>query len=135
LPGAAEVVTLASMSHTFLLAVLSVVAIVVGVVAIVRPAKFLESKGATVNQAAVIWMREVGVLIFAQGITCVLLRHQPLTGAVRAFLVGAAVTQFGLLPIELAGYWRGSLTKLSGVLPNSILHAVLGAMLLYRALA
>jgi hypothetical protein len=135
LPRAAEVVTLASMSHTLLLTVLSVVALAVGLLAIVRPTKFLESKGATVNDAAVIWMREVGVLILAQGITCVLLRNQPLTAAVRAFLVGAALTQFGLLPVELAGYWRGSLTKLSGVLPNSILHALLGATLLYRALA
>ena len=135
MPRAAEVVTLASMSYKLLLTVLSVVAVVVGVLAIIRPTKFLESKGATVNDAAVIWMREVGVLIFAQGITGVLLRNQPLTGAVRAFLFGAALTQFGLLPIELVGYWRGSLTRLSGVLPNSILHVVLGAALLYRALA
>jgi hypothetical protein len=79
-------------------------------------------------------MREVGVLIFAQGLTCFLLRHQELSPAVRAFLIGAAVTQLGLLPIELAAYRRGSLTKLSGVLPNSVLHAVLGSVLLYRAL-
>jgi len=123
------------MSHTLLLTCMSVIAIVVGVLAVVRPAQFLESKGATVTPAAVLWMREVGVLIFAQGITCVLLRNQPVSPALRAFLVGAAVTQFGLLPIELLGYLRGSLTKLSGVLPNSILHAVLGGMLLYRALA
>ena len=135
MPCATAAVTLAGMSHNLLLTGLSVVAIIVGILAVVRPARFLESKGATVNAAAIIWMREVGVLILAQGLTCALLRNQPLTFAVRAFLVGAAVTQLGLLPIELAGYWRGSLTKLSGVLPNSILHAALGAMLLYRALA
>jgi len=123
------------MSLNLLLTCMSVVAIVVGVLAVARPARFLESKGATVSPAAVIWMREVGVLIFAQGITCVLLRNQPVTPAVRAFLVGAGITQLGLLPIELAGYLRGSLTKLSGVLPNSVMHALLGAVLLYRALA
>ena len=73
------------------------------------------------------------MLIFAQGATAFLLRNDPLTHAVRAFLVGAAVTQFGLLPIEVAAYWRGSLTRLGGVLPNCVLHAALGSALLYRA--
>ena len=126
--------TVKSMNLTWLLTFMSAVASLVGLLAIVRPARFLESKGATVSSAAVIWMREVGVLIFARGLTCFLLRNQALSPAVRAFLVGAAVTQFGLLPIELAAYWRGSLTKLSGILPNSVLHAVLGSVLLYRAL-
>jgi hypothetical protein len=120
---------------TWLLTFMSVTATLVGLFAVARPVRFLESKGATVSPAAVIWMREVGVLIFAQGVTCFLLRNQGLSPAVRAFLVGAAVTQFGLLPIELAAYWRGSLTKLSGILPNSVLHAALGAVLLYRALS
>lgn len=131
----AETATLSRMSLNLLLTCTSVVAVVVGVLSVARPAQFLGSKGATVSAAAVIWMREVGVLIFAQGVTAFLLRNEPLTPAVRAFLVGGAVTQFGLLPIEIVGYLRGSLTKLSGVFPNSIFHAVLGAMLLYRALA
>ena len=110
-------------------------AAMVGVFAIARPERFLESKGATVSPAAAVWMREVGVLIFAQGLTCFLLRNEPLSAAVRAFLVGAAVTQFGLLPIELAAYRRGALTRLSGILPNSMLHLVLGSALLYCALS
>jgi hypothetical protein len=40
-----------------------------------------------------------------------------------------------LLPIELLAYRRGSLTKLSGVLPNSVLHVLLGSMLLYCTLS
>jgi hypothetical protein len=123
------------MNLTWLLTFMSVIAILVGFFAIALPLRLLESKGATASPAAVIWMREVGVLIFAQGLTCFLLRNQSLTPAVRAFLVGAAVTQLGLLPIELAAYCRGSLTKLGGILPNSVLHAVLGSVLLYRALS
>jgi hypothetical protein len=123
------------MSLHILLTFTAVVALVVGAYAVARPAKFLESKGATVNAAAVIWMREVGVLIFAQGVTAFLLRNDPPTHAVRAFLIGAAVTQFCLLPIEMAGYLRGSLTRLSGVLPNSVLHGALGSALLYWAVA
>ena len=40
-----------------LLTFTSVVAVAVGVHAVARPVKFLESKGATVNAAAIIWMR------------------------------------------------------------------------------
>lgn len=122
------------MSLNVLMTVMSAIACLVGILAVVRPVQLLTSKGANVMPAAVIWMREVGVLILAQGITCFLLRNEPLSRAVRAFLVGGAVTQFGLLPIELVAYRRGALTRLSGIVPNSVLHAVLGCALLYRAL-
>jgi hypothetical protein len=127
--------TVKDMNLTWLLTFMSAIATLVGLFAVALPVRLLESKGATVSAAAIIWMREVGVLVFAQGLTCFLLRNQSLSPAVRAFLVGAAVTQLGLLPIELTAYWRGSLTKLSGILPNSVLHAVLGSVLLYRALS
>ena len=117
-----------------LLTALSGIAALVGIVAILRPTQLLESKGARVTLAAVIWTREVGVLILAQGITAFLLRAEPLSPALRAFLVGAALTQWGLLPIELVAYRRGELTKLGGVMPNSVLHVVLGCALLHRAL-
>ena len=122
------------MNLEILMTVLSIIATLVGVAAIARPVQFLESKGANITPASVIWMRQVGVLILAQGITSFLLRDEPISHAVRAFLAGAAFTQLGLLPIELVAYRRGELTKLSGIVPNSVLHAVLGCALLHRAL-
>jgi hypothetical protein len=62
-------------------------AVLVGSLAIARPTKLLESNGASVSAAAVIWMREVGVVIFAQGLTCSLVRSEPLTASLRAVLV------------------------------------------------
>ena len=94
----------------------------------------MKSKGANLTPATVIWMRQVGVLILAQGITSFLLRDQAISPAVRAFLFGAAFTQLGLLPIEIVAYRRGELSKLSGIVPNSVLHIALGCALLYRAL-
>jgi hypothetical protein len=123
------------MNHlTGLLTFTSVTALLVGSLAIARPVKLLESKGATVSPAAIIWTREVGVLIFAQGVTFALLRGESLSPALRAVLFGAGVTQLGLLPIELSAYLSGSLTRLSGIVPNSVLHALLGGALLYCAL-
>jgi hypothetical protein len=122
------------MNLKILLTILSIIATLVGVAAITRPIPFLESKGAKVTPATVIWMRQVGVLILAQGITGFLLRDQPISPAVRAFLAGAAFTQLGLFPIEIMAYRRGHLTKLSGIVPNTVLHAVLGIALLHQAL-
>jgi len=122
------------MNLKILMTALSIIASLVGTAGITRPVQFLESKGANVTPAAVIWMRQVGVLILAQGITCFLLRDEPISLAVRAFLAGAAFTQLGLLPIEIVAFQRGELTKLSGIVPNSILHVILGCTLLHRAL-
>ena len=79
-------------------------------------------------------MREVGVNIFALGVMAALMRAQPPSPALRAFLAGNAVVQLGLLPIELFAWRDGTLTELSGVVPNSVLHAVLGATFVVLAL-
>jgi hypothetical protein len=123
------------MSLNVLMTAFSAIAAGVGLFAIVRPVPFLESKGAIVTPAAVVWMRELGVLILAQGLTAFLLRHESVSVPVRSFLVGGALTQFGLLPIEIVAFRRGTLTRLSGVVPNSVLHAALGCALLFRALS
>ena len=103
----------------------SIVALLVGSCAVVIPSKFLASKGVTVTPAVVVWMREVGVLIFAAGVMGFLARSEPDSRMMRAFLVGNGLMQLGLLPIELIALKRGVITRLSGVVPNSVLHAVL----------
>jgi hypothetical protein len=39
--------------------------------------------------------------------------------------MGNAVLHLGMLPIELVAFSQGLLTKLGGVVPNSVLHLVL----------
>ncbi len=103
----------------------AIVALLVGSLAVVLPTKLLESKGVTVTPAVVVWMREVGVLIFAVGVMSLLARAEPDSVMMRAFLIGNGLMQLGLLPIELIALKRGVITRLSGVVPNSVLHAVL----------
>lgn len=85
----------------------------------------LESKGVLSNAAANVWMREVGIALISIGIVAFLLRGHPDSPTLQAFLVGNAVLQLGLLPIEIFAYADGVITKASGIVPNSVLHVLL----------
>ena len=45
----------------------------------------------------------------------------------RVLMLGNLLVQLGLLATEVLGYASGAITKLSGVMPNSLLHLVLAA--------
>lgn len=104
----------------------SAVAIAVACVALGFPRSLLLSKGVEPDPALVIWMREVGALILASGVTTFLVRKAEDSAALRGVLVGNAVLHFGLLPIEILAFAQGVITSLSGVVPNSLLHVALG---------
>jgi hypothetical protein len=106
----------------------SVVALAIGTLAFAAPETLLESKGVALpNAAATVWVREVGVLIFGVGLTLFLLRNHSDSPTMRAVLLGNAVVQIGLLPIEIGAFREGVITLISGIVPNSVLHALLAA--------
>lgn len=108
-------------------------ALAVGAAAIFAPAQFLASKGVLHNPAAEVWMREVGVLILATGLATFAVRRHEDSPTLRALLVGNAVVQFGLLPVELIGFARSAITEVRGIVPNTLLHVVLGFAFLFYA--
>ena len=112
------------MSRTTFLRLVSAVAMGVGLFALLLPNALLASKGVTVDAAARVWVREVGVLITAQGVMAWLVRHHPDSPTLRAFLIGSALVQLGLFPIEILAWDEGVITRLSGIVPNSIVHLV-----------
>jgi hypothetical protein len=118
---------------TFLL-LAAVSALAVGAAAIAAPAAFLASKGVVGNAAAEVWMREVGVLIFASGVASIAMRTHVDSPTLRVWLLSNAVVQLGLLPIEALAYRRAVITSLPGILPNTLLHVLLaGAFLFYAS--
>jgi hypothetical protein len=113
----------------------SVVAVAIGSFACVVPERLLESKGVAIpNSAAALWVREVGILIFAAGLVMCLVRHHPDSPTLRAVLLGNAVVQLGLFPIEIVAYRYGVIPGLSGIVPNSVVHTLLAAGFLFYAL-
>ena len=83
---------------------------------------------------AIIWIREVGIMLIAIGVMSGLVRGQPDSPTLKAFLTGNLVIQLGLLPIELIGHADGVLTKFSGIAPNSFLHFLLASGFAYFVL-
>jgi len=105
----------------------SVVALTVAAFALGYPSGLLAGKGVAPSPALLVWIRELGVLILAVSVTTFLVRKQPDSITLKGILIGNALLHFGLLPIELLAFSQGVIPKLSGVLPNSLLHALLGA--------
>ena len=115
------------MSRQSFLTFSSVVAVGVAAFALGFPSGVLAGKGVEADRALVVWVREVGALILAAGVTTFLVRKAPDSIALRGVLIGNAVLHVGLLPIEVVAFSTGVITKLSGVAPNSLLHALLAA--------
>jgi len=117
------------------LTIVAGVAVCIGGFAAALPRLLLDSKGVAPNAATNVWVREVGVLLVALGVTAFLVRGQADSATLRAFLIGNVIVQLGLLPIEVLAYARGVITKLSGIVPNTVLHVVLAAGFAFYALA
>jgi hypothetical protein len=104
----------------------AVVALGVGSFALIAPEAFLASKGIAANPAAAVWMREVGVALVAIGFIAWCVRGHAASATLRAFLWGNALLQGLLLPVEILAYLQGTIPMLAGIVPNSILHVLLG---------
>lgn len=115
------------MNRKTFLTVVSFIALAIGLFALIAPSLLLESKGVVPNEAARLWVREVGVLLIALGVMSFIVRGHSASPTLKAFLLGNAIVQLGLFPLELLAYANGLITKVSGVAPNSVLHLLLAA--------
>ena len=115
------------MSQRTFLTIVAAVALAIGSFAAIAPGALLESKGVVPSEAGNLWARELGVALIALGVITFLARKHEPSPTLRAFLIGNAVLQIGLFPIEIVAYARGVITSLAGIVPNSILHVVLAA--------
>ena len=112
----------------------ALIAFGVGGFALIAPAALLASKGVAPSAAAGVWVREVGALLIAIGLIGWLVRAQADSATLRAVLVGNALLQFTLLPIEPIAYVQGVITALPGIVPNTVLHLLLGVGFAHFAL-
>lgn len=113
------------MRRKHFLTVSSTIALAVGAVATLAPTALLEAKGVHITPAVIVWMREVGVGLFSIGLIAFAIRGHAPSPTMRAFLFGSAAHQIMLAPIEVLALRAGTITKLSGIAPNTTLHVVL----------
>ena len=114
-------------SRYWFLTLASLVAFGVGGAALVVPEAMLVAKGIAGNAAAQVWVREVGALLLAVGFIGWCVRSHGASATLRVLLLGNALLQMALLPIEIVAYVQGVIPVLMGIVPNTVLHAVLAA--------
>jgi hypothetical protein len=122
------------MTRKLFLSIVACIASTIGALALVFPAVLLASKGVPAEPGTLVWVREVGVLLASLGVMSWLLRAQPDSPTMRAFLIGNALVQLGLFPIELLAWSHGVITRFDGIAPNSVLHLVLASAFAWFAL-
>lgn len=113
------------MGRFWFLTFAALVAAGVGGAALLAPDMLLQSKGIGSNPVARVWVREVGALLLAVGVVAWLVRAHVDSPTLRAVLWGNAVLQLGLLPIEPIAYVQSVIPDIAGIVPNTVLHAVL----------
>jgi hypothetical protein len=123
-----------AMSRKLFLTIAALIALLVGFAALAAPYAVLGSKGIAGNPQAEIWTREVGVLLASIGVMAFLLRSVADSMELKAFLFGNFLVQTGLFPIELLAWKSGTITQLTGIVPNSVAHVLLAAGFAYFAL-
>lgn len=113
------------MNRKIFLTFAALIALSVGLFAVVAPSLLLENKGVVVTAATMIWVREVGVFLIALGVMSAFIRNHNDSPTMKAILFSNMLIQIGLFPLEIAGYFSGTISKISGILPNSALHLLL----------
>ncbi|MGJ4952516.1 hypothetical protein [Bradyrhizobium sp. HKCCYLS20291] len=115
-----------AISRSRFLGFAGLIALAVGGIALGAPEALLASKGIVADAAASVWMREVGAALVSIGFIIWRIRNEPDSLPMLAILWGGAVLNGLLLPIEIWAYADGTIRNLAGIIPNSVLHVVLG---------
>jgi len=113
------------MSRQIFLTIASIIAFSVGLFAILFPITLLESKGVEPLAGTLVWTRETGLLLLTIGVIAFSVRKHETSETLKTFLFGNIIIQIGLFVIELLAYFNGTITKLSGIIPNLTLHILL----------
>jgi hypothetical protein len=122
------------MSRELFLTVIGSLGLVVGFIAALLPGVLLSAKGVEPSGTVQIWMRETGALIFALSAVVLLVRREPDSASLHAVLWGNALAHAALLPVEVWAWRSGLISRLSGIVPNSVLHVVAAAGFAFFAL-
>ena len=119
------------MTRKTFLSIAAFLALVIGTFALVFPGILLESKGVAPNAAVDVWVREVGILLISVGVAAFFYRGDADSPTLQAVFIGNITLQLGLLTIEPIAYANGTITKLSGIVPNTVLHLLLAGGFAY----
>jgi len=122
------------MKRQTFLTLASIVALTVGSIATFYPSLLLLGKGVFPGNEVKVWMTEVGILLITLGIINFLIRKHPSSPTLFVLFLGNILIQLGLLSVEVMAFAEGTITKISGIVPNGIIHVFLSIGFIYYTL-
>jgi hypothetical protein len=122
-----------TMSRAAFLTFTSVVALSVGLFALLAPSVLLgEVKHAAPSAAAEVMARTVGVLLVTVGALSFWVRRHAPSPTLRAVLGANLLLQLLILPIDPMAWHSGAFHTLGSFLPNTALHVLLASGFAYH---
>jgi hypothetical protein len=120
------------MKRKTFLTITSVVASLIGILALTSPGVLIESvKYAAPSETANVMARTVGILLISVGVLDFLVRDHEDSPTLRSVLIANLVLQIGIMPIDPSAYANGVYGTLGSFVPNTILHICLASGFVY----
>jgi hypothetical protein len=114
------------MSRKLFLIIASVIACLVGALALIAPEFLLTTlKGAVPNPAAIVMARTTGLLLLTVALMAFLVRGHGDSPTMQAVLTANLFLQLGLIPMDPLAYMNGAFTTIGSFAPNTVIHILL----------
>jgi hypothetical protein len=121
------------MSRVAFLTSTSIIALSIGLLALLAPSVLLqEIKHAAPSEAANVMARTVGALLVSVGVLAFWVRRHPPSPTLRAVLGVNLLLQLLILPIDPLAWHGGTFQTLGSFLPNTALHLLLASGFAYH---
>ena len=90
------------------------------------PAKMMEGMGVQSNDTINVILQVMCVMLFTIAVITFLARRDEGSIALRAIIIGSIMMHIISIPIDWVAYQRGIFTQISGLIPGTIIHIILG---------
>ena len=98
---------------------------------ILAPDKMMEGMGSQSSETTNIILQVMCVMLFSIAVMLFLARKDEGSIALRAIIIGNIVMHIASIPIDWIGYNKGIFTKISGLVPGTIIHIILAIGFIY----
>jgi hypothetical protein len=119
------------MSRKTFLTISAALGVLFGIYMLVAPTKMMEGMGTSENAVANVVLQAFGVVMLAIAAILFFARNDEGSPALKAILIGSIIMHFGDLPVDWIAYSNGTFTQISGLIPGTIVHVLLGIGFIY----
>ncbi len=93
--------------------------------------KMMEGMGVQLNDTTNIVLQAVCVMLFSIAVITFLARKDEGSIALRAIFIGSILMHIISIPIDWVAYQKGIFTKVSGLIPGTVIHIIFAIGFIY----